>query len=507
VRTLLLVLGLGLWLASGLGAAERRPDVLFIMTDQHRFDCLGANGNRLIRTPHLDALAARSANFQKAFVQAPVCVPSRATWFTGRYPHSHRNRVNYTPLDRDEVMLPALLKGAGYRTASVGKLHLHPPTPDEARRVGFEHVLLHDGAGRRDEHSDYVKWRQANDPRWEVPYRALAKDILAGKNPYRAAIAEEYSETTWVGKQSSAILEDFAAGEDPFFLFVSFWRPHSPYEIPVPFDSLYDDVEIPLPPPKTLADVERLPLPLQRQILRGSRHFETDRERLQWIYRSYYAAVSHVDREVGRVLNVLRRSGRDKNTIVIFSTEHGDQLVEHGLFGKNVFFEASVRIPFLFSFPGRIKPGKYQQLIETTDFLPTLCALVGIEEPYHCQGRSFAPLLTGIGDYQPRDVVFCENVIPEVITTRTLDMRFVKHEGVGGIRHPDAKMVRSARWKLNYYPGHGGELYDLENDPGETRNLYSAPEHAAVVASLKGRLLDWMITADETEQIAPEWRE
>ena len=187
--------------------------------------------------------------------------------------------------------------------------------------------------------------------------------------------------------------------------------------------------------------------------------------------------------------------------------QRASRALEHGLFEKNVFYEASVRIPFLFSFPGHVRPGKYEELIETTDFLATVCELAGIEAPYHSQGRSFASLLTGDGTYQPRDVVFCENVLPEVITTGALDFRFVKGQGVKGIRHPDAKMVRSARWKLNYYPGHGGELYDLKNDPGEERNLYEAPEHAAVVATLKGRLLDWMITADETEQIAPEWRE
>ena len=123
----------------------RLPNILFIMTDQHRWDCVGANGNRLIKTPNLDRLAAGGANFTHAFVQAPVCVPSRVSFFTGRYPHTHRNRVNYTPLSRSETLLQARLKAAGYTTASVGKLHLHPPTAEEARRTGFDFVELHDG--------------------------------------------------------------------------------------------------------------------------------------------------------------------------------------------------------------------------------------------------------------------------------------------------------------------------------------------------------------------------
>lgn len=133
-------------------------------------------------------------------------------------------------------------------------------------------------------------------------------------------------------------------GEKPFFLYVSFWKPHAPYEVPAPFDSMYDEVEIPLPERVTLEDIRRLPPPLQKQILRSRPLHDMDRERLQWIYRSYYASVSHVDREVGRLLDTLERSGRSEETIVVFSTDHGDQLLEHGLIGKNVFFEASVRI-------------------------------------------------------------------------------------------------------------------------------------------------------------------
>lgn len=486
---------------------DRKPNILFIMTDQHRFDALGANGNSIIKTPHLDRLAERSANFQNAFVQAPVCVPSRATWFTGRYPHSHRNRVNYTPLDRREVLMQQYLKEAGYATGSVGKLHLYPPTVAEAKRTGFDLVWLHDGVGRTDPFSDYVKWRNANDPQRDVPYRALAKDVEPGANPFRAAIADGYTDTSWVGLKARESLTQLANGAKPFFLFVSFWKPHSPYEVPAPFDAMYSDVEIPLPKPVTLAEIKKLPLPVQKQILRGEPLYDMDRERLQWVYRSYYAGISHIDREVGSILETLKQVGAEENTIVVFSSDHGDQLLEHGLVGKNVLFEASIRVPFLFCYPGRVHPGQYGALIETTDLLPTLLALAGIDEPKHCQGRSFAPLIGDWGtDYEMREVVFAENVIPEVITSGQLDFQFKKGQGVGGIRHPDAKMVRSHRYKLNYYPGHGGELYDLEKDPGEEHNLYADPDHAGIVADLKGKLLDWMITTDETEQIAEKWR-
>src|SRR4051812_857043 len=161
-------------------ATKKRPNILFIMTDQQRWDCIGANGNAIIKTPNLDRLAARGANFTHAFVASPVCVPSRVSFFTGRYAHSHRNRVNYTPLDRSEVLIQARLKEAGYRTASIGKLHYYPPTTEEAQRTGFDIVELHDGVPFTDRWSDYVKWRQANDPNKEIYYRATAKDIAPG---------------------------------------------------------------------------------------------------------------------------------------------------------------------------------------------------------------------------------------------------------------------------------------------------------------------------------------
>ena len=249
----------------------RRPNILFIMTDQQRWDCLGANGNKIIKTPNLDRLAKQSANFTHAFVQSPVCVPSRVSFFTGRYPHSHKNRVNYTPLNKSEILMQARLKEAGYTTAAVGKLHLFPPTVEEAKRTGFDIVELHDAVSNLDQFSDYVKWRKQHDPRKDTRYRAYAKNIEPGQNPFRAAIDEAYTDTAWVGQRTRHYLKELAAGDQPFFLYSSFWKPHSPYEVPIPYDRMYNDVEIPLPKLTTLEDIKRLPPPLQKLILRGKK--------------------------------------------------------------------------------------------------------------------------------------------------------------------------------------------------------------------------------------------
>ncbi len=492
---------------SGAAAAapSQRPNILFIMADQFRFDCLGVNGNSIVRTPNLDRLAAQSANFSNAFVQAPVCVPSRISFFTGRYPHSHRNRVNYTPCDPRETLLQKRLQDAGYRTGSVGKLHLSPPTAAHARSTGFDQVQLDDGISRTDAYSDYVVWRKANDPKAAISYNAAVKNPRSGENPFRAEIDYRYTPTAWAGERTREMLREFTSSGKPFFLYSSFFKPHAPHTVPAPYDSMYSDADIPLPRQVTLEQIRALPKPVQALILRGRPEYAMDRRRLLWTYRSYYAGVSMVDHEVGLILDELERSGAAQNTIVVFSTDHGDQLLEHGLEGKNLFFEASVHIPLLVKFPGRARAAKYQELVETVDLLPTLLDFAGVPIPANCQGRSLAQLLGG-GGWSPREAVFAENIIPEVITGGGgIDMPYVPGQGVGGIRHPDSKMVRTSRWKLNYYPGNGGELYDLANDPGEYSNLYADQAHAEVAHELLQRILDWMITADETEQIAPRW--
>lgn len=488
-------------------APARRPNILFIMTDQQRWDCLGANGNKLIKTPNLDRLASEGANFTRAFVASPVCVPSRISFFTGRYAHSHRNRVNYTPLDHSEILLQARLKEAGYQTAVVGKLHYFPPTPEEAQRTGFDHVELHDAVQFTDRFSDYVKWRQANDPQREIYYRATAKNIPAGQNPFRAAIAEPYTETAWTGQRSRAELAELAKGPQPFFLHVSFWKPHAPFEVPAPWDALYNDVEIPVPERFTQDDLKKLPLPLQKLATRDKGGLlQIDRPRLEWMYRSYYAAISQIDAEVGLLLQALEDSGQAQNTIVVFTSDHGDQLLEHGIMGKNCFFESSVRVPFMLRYPGHIQPARHHDLIETIDLAPTLFELIGLPEPTEFQGRSFAPLIAEMGrPYTPHDAVFSENIIPEVITGGAENYPFEKGKGVDGIPHPDAKMVRTDRWKYCYYGDGDAELYDLKNDPREETNLAGRPESRDLEFEMRTRILNWLIRSPETDQIAPRW--
>jgi arylsulfatase len=349
-----------------------------------------------------------------------------------------------------------------------------------------------------------VRWRNKNDPNAALyNYNATAKDIDPGRNPLRCATSYEFTPTAWTGRETRNMLREFAGSSQPFFLFSSFFKPHDAYTVPEPYDTMYDAVEIPLPRKVTREDISKLPVPVQKLIMRRPQ-LDLDRGRLQWIYRSYYASVSMVDHEVSQILEELERSGKAQNTIILFASDHGDLLLEHAIFGKNLFFEASIHVPLMISWPGRVQPGRYDQLIETVDVLPALLDFCGIPVPANVQGRSFAPLVSG-RDYNPREALFSENIIPEVITGHNYDLPFEQGKGVAGVRHPDSKMVRTKRWKLNYYPGNGGELYDLREDPGEGHNLYADPRYQNIASELKGEILEWLITADEVDQIAPRW--
>ena len=271
------------------------------MTDQQRYDCVGANGNPLIQTPNLDRLAKESANFSHTYVQSPVCTPSRACFFTGRYAHAHKNRVNYTELNESEILFPKYLQAAGYKTGIVGKSHVYykyPPTREEAARTGFSIIDLHDGVLRCDPYSSYTDWRQENDPKKHIYYRDLAKNVAElnyhptkKDNPFRSAIDKDYTDTAWTGVRTRHYLRELSKSDQPFFLFSSFWKPHSPYEVPVPYDQMYSDVDLPLPKQVTREYIDQLPSHLRTLILRDELRdkkppFNMDRELLQWIYRS-----------------------------------------------------------------------------------------------------------------------------------------------------------------------------------------------------------------------------
>ena len=282
----------------------KHPNILFIMTDQQRYDCVGANGNTLIKTPNIDKLAVDSANFSSFYVQAPVCVPSRQTFFTGRYPRCHKNRVNYTAMNSDVKLMQKYLQESGYKTGFTGKLHYYPLTRAYALSTGFDYGLIHD-AGPNLEHSDYVKWLRQNNITGN--FRAAVESDNPNFNPYTAKLDDKFHETTWCGMETRNMLEKLAQENEPFFLFSSYWKPHSSFEIPEPWASMYNNTSIKLPRRVNDDFMNNLPPGLREFAMREKKkHYETDEQKILWQYRSYYGAISQIDREVGLTLDSQR---------------------------------------------------------------------------------------------------------------------------------------------------------------------------------------------------------
>jgi hypothetical protein len=361
----------------------------------------------------------------------------------------------------------------------------------------------YDSASFTDEWSDYVKWRQENDPQKDLNYRAVAKNIAPGKNPFRAALDAQFTDTAWTGLRARHWLGELARGSRPFFLHVSFWKPHSPYEVAAPYDALYDSVEIPIPDTASGDAAQNLPPPLRTLALRNG-GLKLNRERMQWAYRSYYGSITHVDHEIGLLLDALdasaQRQTRSSSLAPTTATSFSNTVSR-----TRTAFEPSVQRAVHGS------PAWAHQAGATTSssdgrFTPDAFEFIGLPEPREVQGRSFAPLIADMGrTYEPHDAVFSEIIIPEVITSGRLDMPFEKGKGVAGTRHPDAKMVRTTRWKYCYYPDCYAELYDLQADPQERTNLAGRVEMRELEFDLRTRLLNWMINSTEADQIADRW--
>ena len=401
-------------------------------------------------SPNLDALARQGVRFTQ-FYSAPTCSPARAALMTGRYPQSFGVYTNTDVVVDDKGVPPAVkfpvkvFQNAGYMTGIVGKWHLGSRQAGQhPNDRGFDYYFGFDIA---------------------VTQKYNSKRLYRNRETTQAV--------GWLADQTSAeavaFLDRSQQEQRPFFLYVAYNEPHGPTERP----------------PQPYID-----------------HFKSGSD----VVDVHFGTIYGMDHGIGRILDELKRTGRMANTLIVFCSDHGDQLFEHGITDKNCFFEASVRVPFMVSLPGRIQPARYDQLIETVDLLPTLFEFIGLPEPRECQGRSFAPLIANLGRaYEPHDAVFSENIIPEVITGGKLNMPFEKGKGVGGTRHPDAKMVRTERWKYCYYPDGYAELYDVPNDPQERTNLAGRAEFHTVEDDLRTRLLNWLINSSETDQIAPRW--
>jgi arylsulfatase len=444
-------------------APAPRPHIVLLMTDQHRGDCLGAAGNRLVRTPHLDAVASDGAVFRRAYSSVPSCTPARAGLLTGYAPWRH-GMLGYGDVAvRYPHEMPRLLHEAGYSTFGIGKMHFHP----QRSLHGFDGTLL-DESGRvesPDFVSDYRRWVRERAPKLDPDATGI------GWNEHRAGtylLAEDLHPTAWTGQRAVEFIERYDTPV-PMFLKVSFARPHSPYDPPGRYLDLYANATI--PPPVTGAwasEFARFPMTPDAPFGDfGVDHAVRSR-------RHYYASITFVDDQIGRVVAALKRKGLYDNALILFVSDHGDMLGDHHHWRKTYPYEGSARVPFVIKWPAGMaaevrRGATLDHLVELRDVLPTMLDAAGAVIPREIDGRSLLSLVRRRhADWRPQ-----------------LDL---EHATCYRAENDWAALTDArGKYVFNYFTG-GEQLFDLAVDPGETRDLSAEPSRRTLLASWHERL-------------------
>lgn len=455
-----------LTLASSLPAAER-PNILLILPDQMRAGAMGCDGNAEVRTPNIDRLAAEGVRFKRTYANVPVCCPARAILLTGTCPHVNGMIANDLRLREEQVTIAEILAGAGYRTGFVGKWHLDggprdpgfvPPGP---RRQGFEFWAAYECHHK---HFEPTYFRDTPEP---ITVRKFEPEASCD-------FAVEFLKSQ--------------PGDRPFFLAVQMGPPHDPYGAPEEYMRQYLPERI-TPPKNWRPDSEVRPAPaggkkgvgaaFDRYVPPGG---------LEEI-AAYYAAITALDDQVGRLMKTLRESGLDENTIVLFTSDHGDMLGSHGLRRKRKPYDESARVPGIVRWPARIPKGRVvETLFSHVDMAPTLLALAGLSVPGNMQGTDLSRVALGETTDGP------DAVLLQIFVPFNPDQVARPWRGIVTKRHTYARFEQEP-WLL----------FDRDRDPDEMHNLVGEPEHAELQRDLDERLAalmkrrgdDWRFNSSE----------
>jgi arylsulfatase A-like enzyme len=466
-------------------------NVLLITADHMRNDALSCNAGwsnasalaHVVRTPALDRLAREGVSFANAYTPDPICVPARASITTGNYPHTCTgDKANSGRIRDDQPQLAELFADGGYATYAIGKLHYVPYAPPGTPRLlhGFQYAELNE-SGRMlaqfdprgeatgiEDYHDYL--RQAGWGGYQRAHGIGNNDVHPSPSPLPA----EHHAEAWVAARAIAALERHQAREDgqPFLLWASFSKPHPPYDPPRPYDTLYDPRQVP-PPLGTWGDEAvmqgRDPELTRRRVVYG-----WDRLSPQAVQasRAFYAGmVTFQDAMIGRIVDWLQARNLLEETLIVYTSDHGDLLGDFGRFFKTCMYDGSVKVPLIWRAPGLASSTcRRDQLVGLQDILPTLCALTGVSLPCQVDGQDLSPML-----HDPaapgRD-------------------RYVAETRSG--RDGQKAMVRTAEWKYIYCTEEGTEeLYDMRAPDGELRNLAADPAHRQARESLRASLIHW----------------
>jgi arylsulfatase A-like enzyme len=456
-------------LAQAAPQGVRRPNILLITDDQHNARNLGCYGDKLVRTPVLDKLAARGVRFTHGYTTNMICAPARVSMVTGQYVHSHGYYGNSGPHPGRPLWVTSHLRRNGYQTAMVGKAHYGWPkvaeefdyiklcdridcSPDDPLKNDYFRMLLEKGQVRR---SDDSQRRGTN-------------------NPARSDLPEELSVEAWTS--DNAI--DFLRKRDksrPCFCFVSFQRPHAPITPPAPYDTMYKPSDVPLPPSvhdtfdnkpaEQLAAAKRSIYP----------YHPTDLTKLQQIMAMYFGLITLIDSHIGRILAELDAQNLTNDTLILFTADHGDFSGEHGFFHKNLaMYEAIHHIPFIMAGPGIESGVVRDEFVQLTDIYPTACEFAGLPIPESVQGLSLLPLGRPNPGAWQRTAAFAEE------------------EG--------RMCIRTSRYRMVFDPiGSANELYDHSDDPWEIKNRYDDPAYSKARQQLADDFLRyWARTQQQT---------
>ncbi len=487
-------------------AAQVRPNILFICTDQQRYDALGCYGNEHIHTPTIDSLASEGVLFERCYVQNPVCAPSRASLLTGRYLHAHGLWANGVALPSHELLFTRALADAGYDCGLVGKLHLGADAEGRTEPRfddGFRYFQLAHDPSHRSPENMYHRWLEAHHPDQYAAAMGKGSGDTGQETIRFETMPVEAHYSHWVAEKSIEFLRTARDPQKPFFLWANFFDPHHPFGAPPEYMQMYNSTELPRPigSPDELATKPPILEEASRASYAGhGRGFTTySTEEMQEIVAAYYAMVTLVDDEVKRMLAALDELGLREQTLVVFTSDHGEMLGDHELLLKGpMMYEGAVRVPLILRWPGHLPEGtRRPELVQWIDLCPTFLEAGGLPPLPRNQAQSLLPLARGDHDAPVRGWALCE----------------YRNSG-----HPydppvHTTMLRRGRYKLIVFHGEPatgrsrtGELYDLETDPHELNNLWGDESHVQSRTELQEFLLDVLVaTEDRTQPREAHW--
>jgi arylsulfatase A-like enzyme len=443
-----------------------RPNILWICTDQQRYDTIQSLGNPHIRTPNIDRLVQEGVAFTNAYAQSTICSPSRASFLTGRYPRTTRVTKNGAPyFPADEILVTKLLANAGYDCGLVGKLHLSS-NRNASLPFGIE--------SRYDDGYRYFRWSPAPRNGWVVghDYQVWLKEQgVVWEDSWKkreGGIEAKYHQTTWCTHEAERFIR--YNSHQPWLLSINLFDPHEPFDPPMEYKQRYKPEEMPLPKWKE-GELDNKPQIQRDDYVNGGQGGIgpacaklSDLEKQEYV-ADYYAMIEQIDDNIGKLLTILDETGQRDNTVIIFMSDHGEMLGDHGLIWKGAYFyEGLVHVPLIVSWPKHFQQNvRSHALVELVDLAPTLLDMCGLEVPYYMQGKSFLSLLNGQANdiHHHKDRVYCE----------------FYHALQGTHEDIYATMYYDGKYKIVVYQGKDlGELYNLEADPDEFDNLWDVPE-------------------------------